>query len=150
MLLVGDTPGTKFGRPLPPKGPKYKLPAPPIKSIGKPDIAVTMPAICHRENRVRPIFELRTSVGFGNSQIKLKTKRCVPTGDWWILRSSDNSYYALNWGLSADKLVPADYDGDGKTDIAVYRNGTWYVPQSSDGMVTIRQFGLSTDIPVAE
>ena len=74
----------------------------------------------------------------------------MPTGDWWILRSSDNSYYALNWGLSADKLVPADYDGDGKTDIAVYRNGTWYVLQSSDGMVTIRQFGLSTDIPVAE
>jgi hypothetical protein len=72
------------------------------------------------------------------------------TGDWWILRSSDSAYYSVNWGLSADKLVPADYDGDGKTDNAVYRNGTWYILQSSDAMVTIRQFGLGTDIPVAE
>ncbi len=71
------------------------------------------------------------------------------TGDWWILRSSDNSYYSVNWGLSADKLVPADYDGDGKTDIAIYRDGTWWIQQSTGG-ISVQQFGLSTDIPVAE
>lgn len=71
------------------------------------------------------------------------------TSTWWISRSSDSLFTVTQFGLSTDRLVPADYDGDGKTDIAVYRNGTWYILRSSDGML-ITQFGLSTDIPVAE
>jgi hypothetical protein len=43
-----------------------------------------------------------------------------------------------------------DFDGDGKDDVAVFRPGNqvWYVNQSTNGF-TARQFGLSTDKPVA-
>lgn len=38
-------------------------------------------------------------------------------------------------------------DGDGKTDPAVYRDGTWYLLQSLNGWAEF-QWGISTDIPV--
>ena len=45
--------------------------------------------------------------------------------------------------------MPADYDGDGKTDFAIYRpsSGTWYLLQSRDGFKAT-QWGFSTDIAV--
>ncbi len=44
---------------------------------------------------------------------------------------------AVRWGQTGDNITPnnpvfnpiGDYDGDGKTDVAVYRNGTWYNPK---------------------
>ncbi len=37
-----------------------------------------------------------------------------------------------------------DFDGDGRSDISVYRNGTWYLLQSTNGFAAT-QFGLATD-----
>ncbi len=68
-------------------------------------------------------------------------------GAWYINKSSDNSFFAFQFGQNGDKIVPADYDGDGKTDAAVYRNGVWYRLKSSDFTFDGIPFGNATDVP---
>jgi hypothetical protein len=41
-----------------------------------------------------------------------------------------------------------DFDGDGRADIAVYRDGAWFILRSSDGGVTSAGWGAAQDIPV--
>jgi hypothetical protein len=48
------------------------------------------------------------------------------------------------------RKVKSDFDGDGKTDVAVFRpnTGVWHVLQSSNGAVRAQQFGTNGDVPV--
>jgi hypothetical protein len=42
-----------------------------------------------------------------------------------------------------------DFDGDGKVDVTVYRDGAWYVLRSSDGGAAVTNWGgLMQDVPV--
>ncbi|MBC7910850.1 MAG: VCBS repeat-containing protein [Pyrinomonadaceae bacterium] len=67
------------------------------------------------------------------------------TGEWLITSASTRQ-----WGLGSlgDVPVPGDYDGDGTSDLAVFRHGVWYVLKSSDGSALGLQWGLSGDKPV--
>ena len=76
------------------------------------------------------------------------------TGEWYF--DNGNGTWdgcamdaCFAFGTSGDVPLLRDYDGDGKADIAVYRDGTWYILRSSDGGVTaVGWGGMAQDIPV--
>ncbi len=68
-------------------------------------------------------------------------------GNWYYSGSSSGITRAVHFGQSGDVPVASDYDGDGITDPAVYRNGQWFLLRSNAGFAAM-SFGLSTDIPM--
>jgi uncharacterized delta-60 repeat protein len=69
-------------------------------------------------------------------------------GDWYVLKSTDNSISIVQFGQTGDVPVPADYDGDNRADRAVFRAGNWYVLNSSNNSFRAEQFGIAADKPV--
>lgn len=75
---------------------------------------------------------------------------------WFIYQNYSSYYYSsplvftvTSFGTSDDKLIPGDYDGDNKADIAVWRpsNGVWYYLKSSNGQFQAAPFGQNNDVP---
>ena len=67
------------------------------------------------------------------------------------MRSSDGGVVASTFGQLGDIPAAADYDGDRKADIAVFRpsTGVWYRISSLTGSVSVDRFGVIGDIPAA-
>jgi subtilisin-like proprotein convertase family protein len=72
------------------------------------------------------------------------------TGTWFISGSGSGGalFLQIGWGAPAstgagDVDVPGDYDGDGQTDVAVYRQstGVWFVRQTFTGSLLQVSFG---------
>jgi uncharacterized delta-60 repeat protein len=66
-------------------------------------------------------------------------------GNWYLLQSQAG-FSGFHFGLKGDRTVPADYDSDGKTDVAIYRGGIWYLLNSAAGL-SIANFGTAEDLP---
>lgn len=71
------------------------------------------------------------------------------SGTWYMNCSCEGTVKIMQFGSQDDVPVAADYDGDGYTDQAVFRNGMWYVNRSSTGTFSVVSFGLAGDIPTA-
>lgn len=80
---------------------------------------------------------------------------------WWIQpnTTAGTPGYAVQWGTGVglsggDVAVPEDYDGDGRTDVAVWRanaggtgRGFFYILRSSNNTFRSEQFGAPGDDP---
>jgi hypothetical protein len=67
---------------------------------------------------------------------------------WHIIGSLSGGVFT--WGTTNDKPAPADYDGDGFTDLAVWRPGygNWFIKLSASGVDQVAQWGFIGDIPL--
>lgn len=70
------------------------------------------------------------------------------TGNWEIKDGATGATSDFTLGTSSSQLVPGDYDGDGKTDAAVYAAGVWTIRQSTTGTTVTASHGSSGDKPV--
>jgi hypothetical protein len=63
---------------------------------------------------------------------------------------SGDEAIAIQWGEPTDIPVPGDFDGDGVTDLAVWRpeTGVWNVILSGGGEIA-QQWGDPTDVPLS-
>jgi uncharacterized delta-60 repeat protein len=59
-----------------------------------------------------------------------------------------NSNFGLAKYLGLTRLTNsvADFDGEGRTDVSVYRNGIWFSLNSSNNNFNVVQFGLGSDL----
>jgi N-acetylneuraminic acid mutarotase len=98
----------------------------------------------------------------GDRKFDLAVFRKSANSTWYILQSATNTVRAVQWGASNilqailfDRPVPADYDGDGKTDLAVWRltdhlsePARFLILQSSNNVGVGGQWGGFGDTPV--
>lgn len=70
-----------------------------------------------------------------------------PSEGAWYFSNSSGSETSAGWGLAGDVPVSADYDGDGRSDPAIFRQGAWWVLNSTGGFSTAG-WGIAGDLPV--
>jgi spore coat protein A len=76
-------------------------------------------------------------------------------GNWLIANSGNGQLQSTPWGAAYapynDLVVSGDYDGDGKTDVAIWRGseGAWYIWESLGAALRTVTLGVAGDVPVA-
>jgi hypothetical protein len=67
-----------------------------------------------------------------------------PSNGLWYIKGVDTD----RLGQDGDIPVPADYDGDGRTDLAIWRptDGTWHIRYRAGGGMA-KPWGMPSDVP---
>jgi hypothetical protein len=86
----------------------------------------------------------------GDGRSDFSTARYNAEVLWRIVPSRTNILEETRWGSSSlgDFLAAADYNGDGRMDIGVFRAGVWHILLSGSNTYTQQYWGTSGDIPV--
>lgn len=86
----------------------------------------------------------------------VRPNEAPPNYRWYVLQSNFAFGFPLvtTWGVAGDRIAPGDYDGNGKTDMVVFRpsDGIWYgIPSNAQNAVnnaqTYFKWGTTNDIP---
>ena len=92
---------------------------------------------------------------FTNSPAVWRPTQGSTQGLWYTFSAkyANGAPFVQEWGVSGDFPVPGDYDGDGKTDLAIWRpdvtGGVWYiVPSSNPGHPYAQGWGEQNDVPL--
>ena len=87
----------------------------------------------------------------GDGRSDFSTARYNSEVLWRIIPSLTGVLRETRWGSSTlgDFFAAADYDGDGKMDIAVFRAGVWHIIRSTDETYRQDYWGTSGDVPAA-
>lgn len=68
--------------------------------------------------------------------------------EWKIKNSSTGNQTSISIGSSSSIIAPGDFDGDLKTDAAVFSAGVWTIRKSSNGQTNTVNFGAAGDKPI--
>ena len=70
---------------------------------------------------------------------------------WYAPGTAGRGPFQIYFGATGDMPVPGDYDGDGRTDAAIFRpsTGLWYGPRTGAAQIVVQMIlGQSGDVPV--
>jgi hypothetical protein len=112
---------------------------------------VTSSTFFNRFNRIGPTRSCGSPSTFATNRVSFDSDSVADvsvfrpsTGEWRLRSSWDESEQIRNHLLlrsERDSIVPADYDGDKKLDVAVWlENGSWFIKNSGDDTERVEVF----------